>query len=278
MIHHPPAASGGLEEQVIVGNGFAGASMEFYDGVVGGRGARPKPKLFAVGAGGEFLRAQAVIDENQQVGVRAEGWRPPLFGGGFGALDRRRAVTAQLEGRVAIQVIQQHEIARVSLIFHVAVRQLPAAEAGAGVIGFAVHPVEDASIIPRHDALVRLADERLSRLGLERTARLLRLRILAKNIADAGDGVVKVALGRGEIAAAQGGQAGAVLPEDLVARRTEIDEMLAVDDRIAGQLIGRMRLRDAAGQPEGKPDREQNAGAFHRRECRGERLAISRVF
>lgn len=121
----------------------------------------------------------------------------------------------------------------------VGVLKLRAAETGAGIVEFAVHPVEQAAIVVGHDALVGFAEESLPGFALEKLAGLPRLGVVGDDAADARDGFIEERLGLGKIAAAQVDGGDAALPEDLVFGGAEL---MALRPSMSGSPVKGGRL------------------------------------
>ena len=89
---------------------------------------------------------------------------------GAGAGKRVGTVAAEFFGNKAVEVIEEHPVAGVGFVLGVTVDEETAAEEGAGVVGFAVTPVEEAAVIVAHDALVGFAGEGLGLLAAKELA------------------------------------------------------------------------------------------------------------
>ena len=155
-------------------------------------------QLLAVGARGVLARTVAVFGENEDVRGGVVVGNKELFPGmGPRPGQRLRAVTLELGGREAFEVVEQHVVGVVLLLGGAGVDEAARAEAGAGVVGLAVAPVQQSAVIVGHDALVGLADEGLGTLRGEQTAGPGGVGVVGDDPTDPRDGVVERDLGLG---------------------------------------------------------------------------------
>jgi hypothetical protein len=130
----------------------------------------------------------------------------------LGAREGIAAIGTEFRAGEAVEVIEEHIIALVGIGLGVAVDELAAAVAGAGVVGLAVAPVKDGAVVIGHHAFVGLADKGLGALGGKQAAGFLRVGRIGEDAADQGQRVVELALGLVEPAETERRGGEAVVP------------------------------------------------------------------
>src|SRR4051812_9503079 len=119
-------------------------------------------ELFPMLAGSVLSRAIAVFGKDQNIGGRIVRRQRDLFTRvHLSARHGIAAVRLQLRRGQAIEIIQQDVVSVVVLVLGITIDDLARAEAGAGIVGLPVAPIENATVIVGHDALIGFTDERL---------------------------------------------------------------------------------------------------------------------